>query len=111
MFLEYYRNIDDVITTNLRNAESALDVYNDFAYILNERDKVEKFIETDPKREDYTKELKKYDALYNTIMEQIPFFFSMNMVFIEALSLKNKMLRICEDLKKKIVDSVFAMII
>lgn len=44
-------------------------------------------------------------------MEQIPFFFSMNMVFIEALALKNKMLRICEDLKKKIVDSVFAMII
>jgi len=59
-YLKAHRKIDRIISKNLDTVEGALLIYNKYAYILSQKEEVNKLIESKPTREDYAKAIKKY---------------------------------------------------
>lgn len=57
-------DIQRIIENNLSNVEKSLQIYNKYAYVLTEDQKVNQFINEKPDRKSYTDKIQLYESLY-----------------------------------------------
>jgi len=74
-----------VIQENLEVAKTALNVYDTYAFLLTEHDKVEEFLKKEPyDRDEFQAEINKYEKTIEKIRKEMPHEIRMNMFLIEC---------------------------
>jgi hypothetical protein len=84
--------IERIIERNLATVAESLTIYNKYAFILQEKEKATRFVDSRPKREEYTKQIRRYQELYREVHENLPFFITLNMVRVDAVEVKKRLL-------------------
>jgi hypothetical protein len=101
------REITSILNENLEVAAKALDLYNEFLFLMKEGEKFEEFLEKkEYKREIFEANINKYMATIDKIKRTCPFEIRLNMFLIQTEELNNKLVELCEDLIEKNVDAV-----
>ena len=98
VYISAYNKINSILTKNLAVVSQVLKIYNQYSYILNEKDKVAKFIESKPKREQYSKMIQNYQELYQQVHSKLPFYINMNMVQVDCVDVKKNLLATINEL-------------
>jgi len=99
--------ISETLSENLKIVELALEVYDDYLFILKEKDRIEAFLKKEPfDREAFQQEIDLYQATINKIREEMPFEIRMNMFLIKCSDINNALCEDCEELIKMILDKV-----
>lgn len=99
--------ISQTLQENLEVISLAVNVYDDFLFILKERERIEVFISKENfTREDFQKEIDMYQASIIKIRETMPFEIRMNMFLIKCSDINNALCDECEGLMKLILDKV-----
>lgn len=82
--------ISQVLEKNLENIRTVLDVYEHYAYLLDEKSKVEKFVGASvPRtREEITNNITKYKNVIQEIIKLVPSYVRMNMILVDACEIK-----------------------
>jgi len=99
--------ISETLRENLEVVSLAANVYDEFLFILKERERIEAFINKEPiTREEFQKEIDMYQECINKITETMPFEIRMNMFLIKCSDINNALCDECEGLMKLILDKV-----
>lgn len=82
--------IEKVLDMNLQNVRTVLDVYEHYAYLLDEKAKVEKFVGSNVvrTREEITNNITKYKNVIQEIIKSVPSYVRMNMILVDACEIK-----------------------
>jgi hypothetical protein len=93
--------IAEILEKNMAVVEKALHVYDDYLFILKERQRVEVFLadNTKFKREEFAAEIARYESTMRKIRDTMPKELRMNMFMID-----------CSDLNKKLCDECDALV-
>lgn len=82
--------ISETIRDNLETVKLATNIYDEYLFILSERERIEKFIEKEPlDRDEFQAEIDKYQETILKIREQMPFEIRMNMFQIKCSDINN----------------------
>ena len=100
--------IADILAENMEVVEKALHVYDDYLFILKERQKVEALLAdtTKFKREDFGREIARYEKTMRTIRDTMPKELRMNMFIIDCAELNNRLCVECDTLIDRILVKV-----
>lgn len=97
--------IDEILEVNLNIAEKSLGVYDEFAFLLKEKPRVEAFLaEENHTREDTMAEVQKYEDMIVRIRNEMPTEIRLNMFLVQCQELNKRLAQECEDLIKLILD-------
>lgn len=82
--------ISKILEKNLENVHAVLAVYEKYAYLLDEKAKVEKYLASSSSktREDINNNLMKYKNDIQEIIKTVPSYVRMNMILIDACEIK-----------------------
>lgn len=100
------QEIAEILEGNMVVVEKALHVYDEYLFILKERQRVDVFL-SDParfKREDFSQEISRYQNTMVKIRETMPKELRMNMFMIDCSDLNRKLCDECDELIKKLLD-------
>lgn len=103
--------IDEIIEGNIRNIENVVKIYNEYAFLLREMDKVHDFCSLKHERKDFQSEILKYQKLIDEVNRNVPFFVRMNMILIDGLDVKKNFLNILEEIKSKLYSAIHGLIV
>jgi hypothetical protein len=99
--------ISETLRENLEIISLAANVYDEFLFILSERERIEAFVNKEPiNREEFQKEIDMYQNCIINIREKMPFEIRMNMFLIKCSDINNALCDECEGLMKIILDKV-----
>ena len=84
-----YDEIDTIISENLKVIEKVTDLYKPFEFVMKEKEDIEKFIASSPKREDFKKKIDIYEQKRD-LLNKMPNFLYMNLIKINCLELNNQ---------------------
>ena len=77
----------------------ALNIYDDFLFILNEKERIEEFLKKEPHdRDEFQAEIDKYHVMIRRIRDEMPFEIRMNMFLIQCSDINNMLGERCEEL-------------
>lgn len=63
------QEVETILDKNLKNVANVTQIYQKFAYLLTEREKVEQWTQAvQHTREEYKKEIEKYEKTYSDVM-------------------------------------------
>lgn len=85
--------------------EKALHVYDDYLFVLKERQRVEIFLSDSSKfkREDFFTEISRYQQTMKQIRDTMPRELRMNMFMIDCSELNNRLCQECDSLIERLV--------
>ena len=97
--------IAEILEKNMVYVEKALHIYDDYLFILKERQRVEQFLadQTKYKREDFTAEIARYENTMRKIRDTMPKELRMNMFMIDCSELNSRLCKECDDLIERIL--------
>jgi hypothetical protein len=97
--------ISEIIEKNMSIVGKALHVYDDYLFILKEKQRVEQFLSDSKnfKREDFAAEIAKYQNNLNKIADTMPKELRMNMFMIDCTKINKKFCEECETLIDRIL--------
>lgn len=99
--------ISETLSENLEVVKLALNVYDDYLFILKEKERIEEFLKKEPyDRDTFKAEIDKYQATINKIREEMPYEIRMNMFLIKCNFVNNDLCEACEELMKMILDKI-----
>lgn len=100
--------IGEILLENLSIAAKAVNVYDDYLFILKEPERVQEFMTTMPrKREEYIARIQVYlDTIYK-IKTEAPYEIRMSMFLIQCHELNNRLIHECEKLIEMIVKRMY----
>ena len=81
-----FNEIDNVINENLKIIDKVTDLYSPFEFVMKEDEEIQKFISSNPKRDDYKKKIQFYEEKQN-LLSTMPNNLYMNMIKINCLNL------------------------
>ena len=85
---EMFNEIDIIIGENLEVISQVTDLYQPFEFVMKEKEEIEKFIESNPKREDFKKRIQTYEEK-KLLLDTMPNFLYMNLIKINCSELNN----------------------
>jgi len=103
--------IEEIIEINIRNIENVVKIYNEYAFLLKEMEKVLDFCNQKHERKEFQSEILRYQKLSEEVNRQVPFFVRMNMILIDGLDVKKNFLNICEEIKVKLFSAIHSLIL
>ena len=83
---EMYNELNFIINENLEVIDKVTDLYEPFEFVMKEDDEIQKFISSNPKRDDYKKKISFYEEKENLI-NTMPNYLYMNMIKINCTNL------------------------
>lgn len=103
--------ISETIRDNLETIRLAPDIYDDYLFILNEKERIAKFLES-PKlvREEFQAEIDKYEETIEKLREEMPYEIRMNMFHIKCSDINNQLVEELEQLISQILTRVEQLI-
>ena len=96
---EMFNEIDAIIGENLEVISKVTDLYQPFEFVMKEKEEIEKFINSNPKREDFKKRIQTYEEK-KLLLDTMPNFLYMNLIKINCSELNNT-------IRKKIKDIIY----
>jgi hypothetical protein len=91
--------ISETVAENLEVVRLALDIYDEFLFILNEKERIEEFLKKEPyDRDEFQAEIDKYHVMIRRIRDEMPFEIRMNMFLIQCSDINNMLCERCEEL-------------
>jgi len=105
--------IQEILEQNMGIVEKALHVYDDYLFILKERQRVDAFL-ADSKgysREDFAAEIAKYQNTWNKIADTMPKELRMNMFMIDCTELNKRLCLECEQLIDRILNRAMEFVL
>ena len=100
--------IKQILTENLVIASKAVNVYDDFLFILQEPEKVKEFCSRpDRKQPEYIERIQIYLDTIQKIKRTAPYEIRMSMFLIQCHELNNRLIYECEELIKYIVKNMY----
>ena len=85
---EMFNEIDAIIGENLEVISKVTDLYQPFEFVMKEKEEIEKFINSNPKREDFKKRIQTYEEK-KLLLDTMPNFLYMNLIKINCSELNN----------------------
>ena len=85
---EMFNEIDTIIAENLEVISQVTDLYKPFEFVMKEKEEIEKFIASSPKREDFKKRIQTYEEK-RELLNTMPNFLYMNLIKINCSDLNN----------------------
>jgi hypothetical protein len=99
--------ISETIDNNLKVVKQALHIYDDFVFILNEKERIDEFLKKEPfDRDEFQAEINKYHETIKKIREEMPFEIRMNMFLIQCSDINNMLCEKCEELINDILQTI-----
>jgi hypothetical protein len=99
--------ISTTIRDNLETVKLATNIYDDYLFILNEKDRIEVFLNKEPfDREEFQAEIDKYERTIERIRDTMPFEIRMNMFLVKCSDINNMLCDECDELIKIILEKV-----
>jgi hypothetical protein len=99
--------ISETISDNLEVVKLALNVYDEFLFILNEKERIEEFLKKEPfDRDEFQAEIDKYHETIKRIREEMPFEIRMNMFLIQCSDINNTLCEKCEEMITEIINKI-----
>jgi hypothetical protein len=99
--------ISQTVSENLEVVKLALNVYDDYLFLLKERERIEEFLTKEPfDRTTFQKEIDHYQATIDKIREEMPYEIRMNMFLVKCNFVNNDLCEACEELIKRITDKI-----
>lgn len=101
--------ISETIKENLDVVKLALEVYNDYLFILKEEDRIDELIKaptTTFEREKFQAEIDMYEATILKIRSEMPFEIRMNMFLVQCKDINTQLCDKCEELMTKILNRI-----
>ncbi len=89
---------EHVIERNLGALEQVVYIFKDFAFLLDEKKKVEEFVQGNRTREEYLAEIEKYRATSLKIRRTMPVEVRMSMVRVDCTEINSHLVEECEGL-------------
>ena len=83
---EMYTELDNIINENLEVIDKVTDLYQPFEFVMKEDEEIQKFIASNPKRDDYKKKISFYEEKQN-LLDSMPNNLYMNMIKINCTNL------------------------
>ena len=83
---EIYNELDNIIQENLEIIDKVTDLYKPFEFVMKEDEEIQKFISSNPKREDYKKKITFYEEK-RELLDSMPNNLYMNMIKINCTNL------------------------
>ncbi len=109
---QIFADIELIIRDNTEVVQGVLEIYNEYNYLLSEQEKVNKFIaQPNNTIKSYQQQIAKYQQMYQTVNEQVPFFVRMNMIEINGLEVKQKLLDTCVALEESLVRAIHKLVV
>lgn len=104
--------IQDILEKNLDTAEKAIHVYDQFTFILKEKQRIDAFLQdtNQHSRERFEEEIRKFEETADRIRETMPYEIRMNMFLIDCAELNNKLCEQCESLINDILDKASELV-
>lgn len=97
--------------TNLDNAGEVMRVYNKYLFLLTEGHVVEKWVAAgNHDRREYAVTIDKYRRLYDEVLQRMPYFLRLNMVYIDSTELKRRCLKLIQQLIERLEKSVYELV-
>lgn len=91
--------ISETVAENLAVVRLALNIYDDFLFILREKERIEEFLKKEPQdRDEFQAEIDKYHVMIRRIRDEMPFEIRMNMFLIQCSDINNMLCERCEEL-------------
>lgn len=109
--IEVTEEIEEIIDENIKNIENVVKIYNKFAFLLKEMDKVIEFCSQKHEIIEFKAIILKYQKIIDEVILQVPFFVRMNMILIDGLDVKKNFLNICEEIKSKLFSAIHSLIL
>ena len=85
---EMFNEIDSIIGENLEVIAQVTDLYQPFEFVMKEKEEIENFIASSPKREDFKKRIQTYEEKMK-LLDTMPNFLYMNLIKINCSELNN----------------------
>jgi len=85
---EIFNEIDAIIGENLEVIAHVTDLYQPFEFVMKEKEEIEKFIASAPKRDDFKKRIQTYEEK-KLLLDTMPNFLYMNLIKINCSELNN----------------------
>lgn len=99
--------ISETVAENLEVVEEALHIYDEFVFILNEKERIEEFLKKEPfDRDEFQAEIDRYHHMIKRIRDEMPFEIRMNMFLIQCSELNNALCERCEELITEILTCI-----
>mmetsp|Transcript_11716 Transcript_11716/g.17890 ORF Transcript_11716/g.17890 Transcript_11716/m.17890 type:complete len:139 (+) Transcript_11716:2128-2544(+) len=99
--------VSGILADNLEVVRLAIDVYDDYLFILREKERIEAFLKQEPLNLDaFQAEIDMYEATIRKIREQMPYEIRMNMFLVKCSDINNQLCDDCEELIRMILDKV-----
>lgn len=101
--------ISETIKENLDVVKLALEVYNEYLFILKEEDRIDELIKaptTTFEREKFQAEIDMYEATILKIRNEMPFEIRMNMFLVQCKDINTQLCDKCEELITKILNRI-----
>lgn len=101
--------ISETIKENLDTVKLALEVYNDYLFILKEEERIDQLIKADSKtfgREKFQAEIDMYEETISKIRNEMPFEIRMNMFLVQCKDINTQLCDKCEELITKILNRI-----
>ena len=92
------KEISQILLENLQVAQKAINIYEDYTFLLDRQKHVDEFIAKTPKnREEYVAEINIYLDTIDKIKKKAPYEIRINMFLIKCHELNNRLIKMCED--------------
>ena len=102
------QEISTILLENLQIAAKAVNLYDEFLFLLQESDKVKQFCENkERKKSEYKARIQTYIETINKIKTEAPYEIRMSMFLIQCHELNNTLIKQCEKLISDIVKSMY----
>jgi hypothetical protein len=99
--------ISQTVSENLEVVKLALNVYDEYLFVLREKERVEEFLKKEPfSREAFKAELDRYQRTIDKIRDECPYEIRMNMFLIKSNFVNNELVESCEEMMKMILDKI-----
>jgi|JI9StandDraft_1071089.scaffolds.fasta_scaffold371560_2 hypothetical protein len=86
-------------------------VYNKYLFLLTEGITVEKWITAGSHdRREYSVTIDKYRKLYDEVLQRMPYFLRLNMVYIDSTELKRRCLKLVQQIIERLEKSIYELV-
>jgi hypothetical protein len=91
----------------LEVVEEALHIYDDFLFLLTEKERIDEFLKKEPyDRDEFQAEIDRYHVMIKRIRDEMPFEIRMNMFLVQCSEINNQLCERCEELITEILTCI-----
>jgi hypothetical protein len=99
--------VKDILGEHLGVTQRVVNVYDEFLFLSDEKDRVEEFLQKKPySRDEFLERINKYQSTMDKIKTEMPYEIRMSMFLIQCEDLNNKIITDCDELIRMMLSRI-----